>query len=249
MENTSLSCPHCESSKVIRYGRTYYHKPRSKCKDCGRQFVVKRQYPPLSQAEKSLIERLLLERISLLGICRVLNIREQQLYAYMEEVYRDVPTDLYMDLPADNQGDIILKYLDLEADEAWSFVGYKQNKVWIWVAMHRSTRQIVGLALGDRSQQTARQLWESIPVQIRENARVHTDDWEPYKKVIPKKQHASSKFKKDTNHMERFFCTLRQRASRLVRLALSFSKTMERHLKAIRYFIASYNLEKQGVYY
>ena len=249
MENTSQVCPHCDCSKVIRYGKTYYDKPRFKCKNCGRQFVVKRPYPPLSKADKTLIESLLRERISLLGICRVLKIKEHQLYTYMQEVYGDVPTDLYVDLRTHQQEDIILKCLDLEADQAWSFVGYKQNKVWIWVAMHRSSRQIVGLAVGDRSQQTARQLWESIPAPIREKATVHTDDWEPYKKVIPKKQHASSKVKKDTNHMEPFFCTLRQRSSPLVRLALSFSKKMDRHLKAIRYFIACYNLEKIGVYY
>ena len=38
----------------------------------------------------------------------------------------------------------------LELDEAWTFVGAKQNPCWIWVALCRRTRQIQGklLAIG-----------------------------------------------------------------------------------------------------
>ena len=47
-----------------------------------------------------------------------------------------------------------------------------------------------------------------------------------------------------TNHIERFNNTLRQRVSRLVRSALSFSKKLANHFGAIRYFICNYNLLK-----
>lgn len=47
---------------------------------------------------------------------------------------------------------------------------------------------------------------------------------------------------KDTNHIERFFCTLRQRTSRLVRLGLSFSKNIVRHVNSIRFIVTHYNL-------
>ena len=43
-------------------------------------------------------------------------------------------------------------------DELWSFVGSKQQKQWVWWGMDRDTREVVGFALGDRSEQTARQL-------------------------------------------------------------------------------------------
>lgn len=225
----------------MKFGKTYYKKDRCKCKKCKRQFVVKRTYLGLSKEQKMLIERLLFERISLLGICRVLDIEEHQLYTYLDEVYEDVPNDLYAEIPI-NSCEISLKCLEVEADEAWSFVGKKTNKVWIWVAMHRESRQIIGLHIGDRSADSAQKLWESIPEKIRTKATIYTDDWEAYKKIIPINQHRPSKQKKDTNHMERFFCTVRQRASRLVRKTLSFSKKWERHIGAIRYFIALYNL-------
>ncbi|MBF0346010.1 MAG: hypothetical protein HQL06_17510, partial [Nitrospirae bacterium] len=42
-------------------------------------------------------------------------------------------------------------------------------------------------------------------------------------------------------YIERFNCTMRQRISRLVRKALSFSKKIENHIGAVWYFIHHYN--------
>jgi IS1 family transposase len=47
-----------------------------------------------------------------------------------------------------------------------------------------------------------------------------------------------------TNHIERFNNTLRQRVSRLVREALSFSKKLANHVGAIKLFICHYNLTR-----
>ena len=51
--------------------------------------------------------------------------------------------------------------LTVEMDELWSFVGSKQQKQWVWLAMDRDPREVVGFACGDRSEQTAQQLWKS----------------------------------------------------------------------------------------
>jgi insertion element IS1 protein InsB len=56
--------------------------------------------------------------------------------------------------------------------------------------------------------------------------------------VIPAAQHrASNTLARKTNHLERFNNTLRQRVSRLVREALSFSKKLAHHSGAIKLFI------------
>ncbi len=47
----------------------------------------------------------------------------------------------------------------------------------------------------------------------------------------------------ETNHIERFNNTLRQRCSTLVRKGRSFSKNFFNHLSAIYYFINNYNQE------
>jgi IS1 family transposase len=69
-----------------------------------------------------------------------------------------------------------------------------------------------------------------------------------YTGVIPTAQHCPiGKLARKTNHIERFNNTLRQRVSRLVRSALSFSKTLTNHIGAIKYFICHYNLTKAAV--
>ena len=78
----------------------------------------------------------------------------------------------------------------LELDELWSFGVKRANKVWVWGAMGRETRQIVGGATGDRSAVTGRKLWESIPESYRQG-HCSTDFWEPSTQVIPPDQHTA----------------------------------------------------------
>ena len=48
------------------------------------------------------------------------------------------------------------KRLTVDCDEAWSFVGNKGHKQWLWLAMNRETCEIVGGPVGDRSRDGAR---------------------------------------------------------------------------------------------
>jgi DNA-directed RNA polymerase subunit RPC12/RpoP len=66
----------------------------------------------------------------------------------------------------------------------------------------------------------------------------------PQNKVIAQETKTLQAVEKDTeqtNYVERFNCTLRQRVSRLVRKTFSFSKKLENHIGAILYFIHHYN--------
>ena len=134
----------------------------------------------------------------------------------------------------------------LELDELWSFVGAKWNTCWLWVALCRRTRQIVAYTLGDRSAQGAADLHATLPVDYQ-HCHTRSDQWEAYAAVFPKATHrCCAKREGETNHVERWFGTLRARTSRLVRRAYSFSKSEERHAEAIHLFITNYNLEIQG---
>ena len=87
------------------------------------------------------------------------------------------------------------------------------------------------LHAGDRSRAGARGLWASLPLVYRQYAVAYTDFWEAYEQVIPSQRHqAVGKETGQTNPIERFNCTLRQRVSRLVRKTLSFSKKLENHI-------------------
>ncbi len=91
-----------------------------------------------------------------------------------------------------------------------SFVGDKQNKQWIWLALDADTREIVGVFIGDRSRQSAKQLWQSLPAVYRQCAICYTDFWSAYEQVLPSKRHrAVGKETGNTSLIERFNNTLR----------------------------------------
>jgi insertion element IS1 protein InsB len=130
-------------------------------------------------------------------------------------------------------------------DELCSFVGKKANKQWLWLALDARSRQVLAFHVGDRSRNRARQLWDKLPAVYRQHATFYTDAYPPYGRVIPQAQHRPiTKEARNTNYVERFNGTLRQRLSRLVRSALSFSKNLATHIGAIRHFICHYNLTR-----
>lgn len=112
----------------------------------------------------------------------------------------------------------------LERDELWSFVRSKAQIRWLWVALCRRTRQVVAYVLGDHSERTCRGLWERIPEDYR-LALCYTDFWESYQKVVPEEQHVPvEKGSGETNRVERWNNTLRQRLGRFVHKTLSNSQ-------------------------
>jgi insertion element IS1 protein InsB len=112
-------------------------------------------------------------------------------------------------------------------DELWSFVLKKTQKRWIWLALCRKRRQVVAYFIGDRSEESCRELWERVPEAYR-LGHCYSDLWKAYGEVIPEEGHDEAVGKKsgeETAHIERWNNTLRQRLSRLVRMTLSFSKS------------------------
>lgn len=81
-----------------------------------------------------------------------------------------------------------------------------------------------------------------MPRPMTKGNPVGTDFWEAYDAIFyADKLHHVGKESGQTNHIERFNNTLRQRVSRLVRETLSFSKKLTNHIGAIWMFIHHYN--------
>ena len=229
------NCPSCESKDVVKNGFIHNGNQNHKCKACGRQFVESPRQKIISEETKALIDKLLLEKIPLAGIARVCDVSETWLQDYVNRKYEAIPRQV--NVSAKKKG-----RLTIQCDEMWSFVGYKGNKQWIWLALDVETREIVGVHIGDRSEQGARKLWDSLPSVFRQCAVAYTDFWRAYALVFPTQRHkAVGKESGKTNYIERFNCTMRQRVSRLVRKTLSFSKKLENHIAAIWFFIHHYN--------
>jgi len=120
----NLCCPHCRLSHIKKNGHTHYGKQNFQCLNCSRQFVAHSQR--IDEQTKELVKRLLLERLSLRGICRVLDISLEWLLQFIAEVYDQLPDHLYAKASCPYQGIELLR-LEAEADEMWSFVGKNQT--------------------------------------------------------------------------------------------------------------------------
>jgi insertion element IS1 protein InsB len=238
------TCPQCGSRSFKRNGHIHTGKQNHRCKLCGRAFVLTPENSVITEEQRRLIERLLLERISLRGICRAVGVGLQWLLQFMVTRFQAAPEDLYVK-PAGASPAVILHRLEAGLDELWSFVGKKANRQWVWIAMDATTRQIIAFHVGDRSRQSATVLWQRLPARYQEQAVFYTDQYAVYAGVIPPARHRTiSQLVRRTTHVERFNCTLRQRVSRLVRSTLSFSKKLTNHIGAIKYFICHYNLTR-----
>ena len=160
------------------------------------------------------------------------------------------------------EGDLLMEYLysteragrvmvfGVQLDELWSFVGKKKRKQWVWLALNPFNRQIVAFHVGGRGRRDAEQFLDNIPKLFKKEAGFFTDYWKAYQSAIDddEKHFAVGKQSGMTTYIERFNCTLRQRASRLVRKALSFSKSLENHIGAIKYFICNYNQQIKALH-
>jgi IS1 family transposase len=193
------------------------------------------RHQPISAETRKLIDKLLLEKISLAGISRATGVSERWLQYYVNKKLGAVKRQV--EVKSKKKGQLII-----QCDEMWSFVGDKSNKQWIWLAIDVFTKEIVGVYIRKRDQTGAQGLWDSLPAVYRQCAVSYTDFWSAYGIVFPQKRHrAVGKDTGKTNYIERFNNTMRQRRSRLVRKTLSFSKILSNHIGAIWYFIHEYN--------
>jgi insertion element IS1 protein InsB len=161
--------------------------------------------------QRTVVERLLCEKISLHGICRAIGVSIRWLMDFMVARFAAVPTDLHLH-PGAFSREVLIGCLEVEAEGRWSFVQKKANPQWVWIAMDRQTHQISAFHSGDRSRDSAKQVWANIPELYRNWALFSTDHYAAYTGVIPAAQHKPiGKYVRKTNHTERFNTTLRQR--------------------------------------
>src|SRR5215475_9429219 len=224
------ACPACGSERFKRNGHLPTGQQNHQCKACGHPCVLQADNRVIGEEQRALVERLLREKISLHGICRAVGVSIRWLMGFLVARFAALPDHLHV-LPVTAPRAVIIGRLEVEADERWSFVAKKANKPWVWIAMDKQTRQIIAFHVGDRSHESAKQLWANLPAVYREHVKFYTDQYAVYTGIIPAAQHkAITKHARKTNHIERFNNTMRQRVSRLVRDTLALSKNLVNHI-------------------
>jgi insertion element IS1 protein InsB len=218
---------------MVKNGRDYKGAQKYYCKNCDSYGTLHAQRG-YDEQPRVQVKRAVLERISLRGIERLFGVSRRTV-AHWIETWADQLPPLADTLDEAHWDDV------LELDELWSFVLKKDNKRWVWVALCRRTRQIVAFFIGDRSAASCLHLWRRLPTAY---VRCHSfsDFWDAYRRLFATDRHQSvGKDSGQTNHIERWFNTLRQRLARFVRKTLSFSKSDKFHELVFRLFVHHYN--------
>jgi len=229
------NCPNCGSQDIVKNGKDYKGSQKYHCYHCGGYGTLKAK-ARYSQQEKEQVLKTYQERASMRGIRRIFGVVPKTLLRWITEALEQLPSVSQTLAPAGSD-DV------LELDELWSYVFKKANKQWVWLALCRRTRQIVAYFIGDRSEKSCRQLWQRIPESYK-LCPSYSDFWDAYQKVFSTQTHQSvGKESGQTNHIERWNNTLRQRLARFVRKTLSFSKSEAVHDLVLRFFIINYNLD------
>ena len=139
----------------------------------------------------------------------------------------------------------------LELDELWSFVYRKGDKVWVWLALCRETRQVVAFVMGDRSGATCERLWRAIPESYKGRQPGYSDFWEALTGRCSQKSStrlllARRKARLPTpREVDQHLAS--EAFALCVRKTLSFSKSAQMHHCCLKLFIYRYNLERRSI--
>jgi transposase-like protein len=147
-----MSCPKCQSSQTKKNGFRR-GKQCHLCKDCGYQFVENPTPQGYHPAVKELCIKMYLNGMGFRGIARVTQIPHSTIITWVKLATENVSDDL----SADEEIPEIT-----EIDELQTFVGNKNNKVWIWTVVNHGKEGILLWAIGDRSSKTFERLWQII---------------------------------------------------------------------------------------
>jgi hypothetical protein len=150
------ACPACGSERFKRNGHIHTGQPNHQCKACGRQFVLHADNRVIEDEHRTLVERLLCEKISLHGICRAVGVSIRWLTGFMAARFAALPDHLPV-RPVAAPRDAHIGRLEVEAGELWGCVTKKANKPWVWIAMEKQTPHIRACHVGDRSHESAKQ--------------------------------------------------------------------------------------------
>ena len=82
-----MQCPACHGLRTVKNGRIPSGKPKWMCKDCRRQFVVNPQRHRIPTETIALVDRLVLEKLSLAGIARAAGVSPRWLQYYVNKKY------------------------------------------------------------------------------------------------------------------------------------------------------------------
>lgn len=89
-----LECPQCGAVRIVKNGHAHTGKQRYLCRTCGHQFTLEPVWHRISAETIAFVDRLLTERISHRGICRVTGVSRSWFRLHLKALARVVPHEL-----------------------------------------------------------------------------------------------------------------------------------------------------------
>jgi transposase-like protein len=83
--SVTLSCPHCQSSHLVRNGRTPDSRQRHLCRDCGRRSREAPRTNAYSAEQRETMRRAYHERASLRGVRRIFGVSRTTLSGWLQK--------------------------------------------------------------------------------------------------------------------------------------------------------------------
>ncbi|MBS4163799.1 Uncharacterized protein PRO82_001105 [Candidatus Protochlamydia amoebophila] len=148
---------HYGSDLVKKNGDTRQEKQNFRCLECGKQRSENNKAKIINEQTKELVRKAFLERVSLNGICRIFDVSMPWLLDFMNFMINDLPEDLNAQVTCCEKDE--LEVAKLEGDERWSFVENKKNDQWLWLILHKKSRQVLARQMGPRDKKTAELLF------------------------------------------------------------------------------------------
>ena len=180
MVTTIHRCAKCDSAGIGRNGHSNGHA-RYQCRAC--RYLARFVPAAVAKAAQyAQVEALLVERNAQPSIARITGVARMTIARQLKKAAATSPP-----LPRLRPKKAQCKEWEiLELDERWSLVGHKKRKVWLWLAVERARRRIVGWTLGCRGEAPLRQLWQALPQRYHRHCWSFTDPWKAYAKVLPR---------------------------------------------------------------
>lgn len=201
-----VDCKKCHYDGCVKAG-IKWNKQRFLCKKCGCRFVITKKR---SSAEKQFQTLMLyLEGMPIRGIGRYLEVSHVSVIRWIKKLAERLKPVVPM--KADH----------IEIDELYLYIKSKKNKCWLWTAICRESKRILGFELGGRNKATLRKLFSKISPIVCE--KYHTDGHAPYKDVLPENKH-STKYR-GTNTIEGIYSSIRHFSARFRRKSKCYSKS------------------------
>lgn len=165
----------CRHSGFVKNGRTIYGRQRYKCKDCNRTFVRSYTNQAYQRDTNVNITNLLKEGVGIRGTSRLLCISKTTITRRILQIAEKIEKPR------------VQPHRTYELDELQTYIGKKENRIWIAYILDRGTRKVIDFNIGLRNNKMFSPVVKTILTS--DAKRIYTDKLINYRYLLPENIH------------------------------------------------------------